>query len=80
MLSRELSRFPAPLIEWKIYAELGSLRKKTGDSQEATIAYSRASAIVERIAAGVYEQELRQTFLESREVLEVMIGMSPCEA
>jgi hypothetical protein len=67
----ELREYPAPLVAWKTYAQLGSLKLKLGDSSGAHEAFAQAAEIVNSIAANVGEENLRETFLRSDAVREV---------
>jgi serine/threonine protein kinase/tetratricopeptide (TPR) repeat protein len=69
-----LREYPAPLAEWKTYAVLGKLRSQLGDTSSAREAFSQAAAIVNSIAANTDDHRLRQTFLNSRAVKEVLEG------
>jgi tetratricopeptide (TPR) repeat protein len=70
----ELRRYPAPLVAWKTHALLGRLRRQKGDSQSAREAFGRAAETVEMIASNVDDESLRQTFLDSAAVREVLDG------
>ncbi|MGI8836139.1 MAG: serine/threonine-protein kinase PknK [Pyrinomonadaceae bacterium] len=63
---------PAPLAAWKTYAELGRLKLQSGDSIAARKAFAEAAEIVNLIAANTGEKELRETFMNSAPVKEVM--------
>jgi tetratricopeptide (TPR) repeat protein len=71
---QELQKYPAPLTGWKTYAELGRLRLQLGDSSSARAAFAQAAEIVNTIAANVAETELRETFMNSAPVKEIMRG------
>jgi hypothetical protein len=68
----ELRRYPAPLEAWKTYAELGRLKLRLGDASSAHEAFAQAAEIINSIAANVSEQNLRETFLRSDAVKEVL--------
>jgi serine/threonine protein kinase/tetratricopeptide (TPR) repeat protein len=70
----ELSDYPAPLVAWKTYAELGRLKSRLGDSYSACEAFVQAAEIVHAIAANVTDEELHTTFLTSEAVREVLNG------
>jgi serine/threonine protein kinase/tetratricopeptide (TPR) repeat protein len=68
----ELRECPAPLVTWKTYAELGRLKLRLGDTSSAHEAFAQAAEIINSIAANVSEQNLRETFLRSDAVKEVL--------
>src|SRR6267142_2236101 len=68
----ELRECPAPLVAWKTYAELGRLKLRLGDTSSAHEAFAHAAEIINSIAANVSEQNLRETFLRSDAVREVL--------
>ena len=69
-----LREYPAPLVAWKTYAALGRLRSQLGDTSSAREAFSHAAAIVKSIADNTDDDILRQTFLNSAAVREVLDG------
>ncbi|MEP6636859.1 MAG: hypothetical protein ABJB97_09055, partial [Acidobacteriota bacterium] len=70
----ELQRYPAPLVAWRTYADLGRLQSDRGDQTAAQSAFTRAAEIVKACAANVTDDNLRATFLNSTAVREVMAG------
>jgi tetratricopeptide (TPR) repeat protein/predicted Ser/Thr protein kinase len=56
---------PAPLAAWRIQAALGRVRHRRGDVTGSRVAFAEAAAIVDRIAAGIDDAELRSGFLAS---------------
>jgi class 3 adenylate cyclase/tetratricopeptide (TPR) repeat protein len=50
---------------WKTYAALGELRAAQGRGDDARDAYAEALAVIDGVAAGLSDAELRTTFLES---------------
>ncbi|MFN2578978.1 MAG: serine/threonine-protein kinase PknK [Pyrinomonadaceae bacterium] len=68
----EFEQHPVPVIEWKIYANVGRLRSTQGDSAGAREAFGHAATIVNKIAASVTDETLRKTFLESAAVAEIV--------
>jgi len=70
----ELRQFPAPLVEWKIYADLGRLKLRLGDRNAAQAAFAQAGEIVNRIADNTADAELKERFLNSDVVREVLNG------
>jgi hypothetical protein len=69
-----LRSYPSPLTAWKIYAELGRLKLRSGDSAAAQEAFAQSAEIVNSIAANVADEKLRETFLNSTAVQDVMNG------
>ncbi|MDQ3665293.1 MAG: protein kinase [Acidobacteriota bacterium] len=70
----EVQRYPAPLVAWRTYADLGRLRSDRGDLTAAQEAFTRAAEIVKACAANVTDDNLRATFLNSTVAREVMEG------
>jgi serine/threonine protein kinase/tetratricopeptide (TPR) repeat protein len=70
----ELQKYPAPVVTWKIYAEVGRLKSGSGDPAGAREVFGRAAEIVNSIAANVKDAALREGFLASEAVREVMDG------
>jgi serine/threonine protein kinase/tetratricopeptide (TPR) repeat protein len=70
----ELQKYPAPVVTWRIYAELGRLKSNLGDVIAARDAFVQAAEIVNGIATNVADAVLRATFLGSDAVREVMSG------
>lgn len=70
----ELKRYPAPLVEWKMFAALGRLESTRGNLTAALAAFTRAAEIVKACAASVTDDGLRATFLNSPAVREVLTG------
>ena len=70
----QLREYPAPLAAWKTYAVLGRLRLHSGDGSSAREAFAQAAAIVNSIATNTDDEGLRQTFLNSAAVKEVLDG------
>jgi tetratricopeptide (TPR) repeat protein len=69
-----LREYPAPLVAWKTHAVLGRLRSQSGDTSSARNAFAEAAAIVNSIAGNTADEGLRQTFLNSAPVKEVLEG------
>jgi tetratricopeptide (TPR) repeat protein len=69
----ELRAFPAPLVAWKTYAEIGRIKSQVGDSLAAREAFAEATKILNSIAANIDEEELRATFLNSPAVRQVVM-------
>jgi tetratricopeptide (TPR) repeat protein len=70
----ELRQHPVPVVAWKTYAELGRLKSSLGDSAAARESFARAAGIVNACAANINDAALRETFLNSEAVREVMAG------
>jgi tetratricopeptide (TPR) repeat protein len=68
----ELKAYPAPVVAWKIYAELGRLRRQLGDHSGAREALTQAAQIVRAIAEEITDETLRATFVDSKAVREAL--------
>ncbi|MAE28203.1 MAG: hypothetical protein CMJ87_04360 [Planctomycetes bacterium] len=53
---------------WQTYAALGTLRQAQGQREEARQAYREALAVIDRVAAGLTDEQLRETFITSDHV------------
>jgi tetratricopeptide (TPR) repeat protein len=60
-------------------AALGRLRRAQGRDEDATAAYQEAIAVVERVAAGLSDPALRETLLESPQVLSLRAAVAPLQ-
>jgi len=69
-----LDAYPVPVVRWRVLAGLGKLLSSTGEAEGSLRAFVEAKKIVEEIAANVFDNSLRTTFLESKAVQEVMSG------
>ena len=69
-----LDEYPVPVVRWRVLAGLGKLLSSTGDAAGSLKAFGEAKKIVEEIAANVFDNSLRTTFMESEAVQEVMSG------
>lgn len=67
-----LHNYPCLVVEWKVYADLGRLLTREGRNGEASDAFGSAAAIVRTIAANVTDEKLRETFLTSPAVRDVL--------
>ena len=67
-----LQQYPAPLLAWKTYAATARVRVERGDHVSARQAFDQAAAIINQLAANVDDEQLRQTFLTSSRVREVL--------
>jgi len=56
---------------WKTQAALGDLRQAQGKADDARQAYRDALAVIERVAAGLSDESLRETFLSSDHVQNI---------
>jgi tetratricopeptide (TPR) repeat protein len=70
----ELEKYPAPLVAWRTYGDLGHLHQKRGDATAAQSAFSRAAEIIDACAASVSDEVLRSIFLNSQIVRNVKAG------
>jgi tetratricopeptide (TPR) repeat protein len=68
----ELRDYPALVVAWKTYADLGRLKLRVGDLAAAHEAFEQSAKIVNLIAANIGEENLRTTFLQSVAVREVL--------
>jgi tetratricopeptide (TPR) repeat protein len=71
----ELQKYPAPLVAWRTYADLGRLQLSRGDSTGAQSSINSAAEIIKMIADNVTDENLRVTFLNSPAVQEVMSAL-----
>jgi tetratricopeptide (TPR) repeat protein len=67
-----LRDYPAPLETWKARRVLGLLRRRLGDERSARNAFVAAAADVDTIVRGTDEPALRQSFLGTPGVREVL--------
>ena len=67
-LAREVGNPPQL---WKTHVALGDLRTAQGQPDEARASYGAALAVIEGVAAGLEDAELRDTFLNSAHVQQV---------
>ncbi len=67
-----LRQHPAPLVAWKAYATLGGMYSKSGNAAAAREAFTRSAAVIKRIASGIDDERLRETFLNAPTVSEVL--------
>jgi tetratricopeptide (TPR) repeat protein len=59
----EMKQYPAPLVAWKVHAEMARLKSRAGDAGGAEEHSGRALEIVNSIAANVKDEKLRDGFL-----------------
>ena len=67
-----LRQYPAPLVAWKTHAALGRLLIENGAVDSARQTFDEAAAIIKELAANIDDEELRQTFVNSPAVREVI--------
>ncbi|HLR06144.1 MAG TPA: hypothetical protein VK117_10040, partial [Pyrinomonadaceae bacterium] len=72
----ELQEYPAPVVAWRTYAGLGRLKSSTGNASAASEAFAQSAKIVNGIVTNISDEILRETFLNSDAVREVMTGAS----
>jgi tetratricopeptide (TPR) repeat protein len=75
-LTRSLEPFaahPMPLIEWRHHAALARLLASCGRPAAAREAFGRAEVLVQGLAGSIYDPALRDMFLETRSVREVVV-------
>jgi tetratricopeptide (TPR) repeat protein len=72
----ELRQHPVPVVAWKTYAQLGRLKSSLGDFSAARDSFARAAEIVNACAANINDAALREIFLNSDAVREVVAGAS----
>ncbi len=70
----QLETHPVPVVAWKVYAALASLRAHLGDGPGAKEAFTEAATIADRIAASITDEPLRKIFLSSAAVERVLEG------
>jgi serine/threonine protein kinase/tetratricopeptide (TPR) repeat protein len=72
----KLQKYPVPVVAWRVYAELGRLKSAQGDFSAAGDSFAQGARIVNDIATHVTDPRLRETFLNSEPVRQVMAGAS----
>jgi serine/threonine protein kinase/tetratricopeptide (TPR) repeat protein len=70
----EFKQHPVPVVAWRIHADLGRLRSARGDSAGSRDAFGQAAVIVNNIAANVTDETLKENFLASQAVQEIVKG------
>src|SRR5260370_16284031 len=68
----ELREYPAPVVAWRTYAELGRLKSSTGNASAASEAFAQSAKIVNAIPPNISSEILRETFLNSNAVRDVI--------
>lgn len=68
----ELQLFPSTLYAWRLHGAIGRLRAATGDREGARAAYGDAAGAARKLAAGIDETALRDTFLGSPAVQAIL--------
>ena len=74
-LTRSLEPFaahPMPLIEWRHHAALARLLASCGRPAAAREAFGRAEALVQGLANSIHDPALREMFLQTRSIREVL--------
>jgi tetratricopeptide (TPR) repeat protein len=67
-----LRDYPAPLETWKSRRVLGLLRRRLGDERSARAAFATSAADIDVLLRGTTQPELRESFLSSPAVREVI--------
>ncbi len=62
---------------WKTWAALGDLRRAQSGAEQAGAAHREALTVIEHVAGGLTDEQLRQTFLESRQVQRIRDAARP---
>jgi hypothetical protein len=81
-LTQSLEQFetnPMPLVEWRNHAAMGRLKARQRRPAAARAAFAQAKAVIEKIAAHVSDEGLRQRFLEMEPVRQVLEGAATSE-
>lgn len=68
----QLQMHPVPIVAWKVYANVGNLRLRTGDAASAKEAFARAADTINKIAEGVKEENQCSLFFNSPVVKNVL--------
>lgn len=58
-------------VLWKIHASLGSIYEKKGDKKKASAEFSKARKVVDEIASKIGHEDLKNTFLNSKQVQSI---------
>jgi tetratricopeptide (TPR) repeat protein len=69
-----LRKYPTPPTTWKIHALLGRLYAQMNHPNAARQACAEAAAVVKKMGDNISDERLRNTFLNSAAVREVMAG------
>jgi hypothetical protein len=69
---RRPAAHPMPLIEWRHHAALARLLASRGRPAAAREAFGRAEALVQGLAASINDPALRDMFVQTRSVREVL--------
>ena len=59
---------------WRTHGAIGDLRRAQGRAQDARRAYGEALSVIESVAAGLTDKELRETFLGSEAVATMRLA------
>lgn len=63
---------PAPLIEWRIRLVLARLLKSRNHPGSARTEFVRAGALIQHLTANIEDHRLREVFLSTEAVREVL--------
>jgi serine/threonine protein kinase/tetratricopeptide (TPR) repeat protein len=69
-----LDKYQAPLLKWKLLADLGRLKASEGEQSSARSAFASSAETVKQIASNISDESLREIFLTSAAVKEVLAG------
>jgi tetratricopeptide (TPR) repeat protein len=72
---RILQAYPAPLAAWKTHLAMGQLQARLGRPEDARAAFAEAASVVRCISGNISDEPLRQIFLSSAAVQEVVAGI-----
>jgi tetratricopeptide (TPR) repeat protein len=67
-----LTDHPAPLVQWKLHAMLGRVRRQRDDVDGSQASFAQAAEIVNALAGSVTDERFRTIFLTSPAVQEVL--------
>ncbi len=68
----QLETHPVLIVAWKVYAALGDLHARKGNTQGAREAFARAVSTINTIADGVTDDEQRALFMSSPAIRKVL--------
>jgi DNA-binding winged helix-turn-helix (wHTH) protein/tetratricopeptide (TPR) repeat protein len=72
-----LRKYPAPLVSWRVYSALGRVHTLGKKMDAARAAYHEAASIIGQIAGGVDDESIRNIFLSSAAIREVLDEVAP---
>jgi tetratricopeptide (TPR) repeat protein len=70
----ELGHHPVPILEWRTHADLGRLKARNGNQDEAQKSFQLALETIKSCADNVNDENLRATFLNSKAVQAIVAG------